>query len=142
MATERVWLPRSLREEAAAKTNGLCYICLENGIYKEGQQIDHKIPLIQDGSNELENLFIVCRPCHQTKTNHERRLPVKGACVHGIPYMFERRCPKCPPDHPLWTKAEKRGHVGEREVKIVNFDGEMALYERKSGRGRNRFPRK
>jgi 5-methylcytosine-specific restriction endonuclease McrA len=35
-------------------------------------EIDHKIPLVQGGSNEESNLQALCPNCHRRKTMHEQ----------------------------------------------------------------------
>lgn len=36
--------------------------------------VDHIIPLIDGGSHELDNLQLLCRPCHRKKTAKEAKL--------------------------------------------------------------------
>ena len=43
-----------------------------------GLEMDHRIPLSRGGDNSVENLWILCLPCHDGKTNRngEDGLPV------------------------------------------------------------------
>jgi 5-methylcytosine-specific restriction protein A len=56
------------------KKDPLCQICLANGFYKEGLDIDHIVEVTDDYSLRLElsNLQTLCRSCHMKKTNDER----------------------------------------------------------------------
>lgn len=44
-------------------------------------EVDHREPLWAGGSNDLTNLWLLCRPCHKTKTSLEqsKRLKLLGA---------------------------------------------------------------
>ena len=33
--------------------------------------MDHQVPLQENGGNEEANIDLICRSCHQTKTNDE-----------------------------------------------------------------------
>ena len=58
------------REKIFHDNNEKCNICdkkLSAGKY----QIDHILPLASGGDNEIENLQILCNPCHFEKTKHE-----------------------------------------------------------------------
>ena len=35
-------------------------------------QIDHIIPLVVGGTNEIDNLQILCKPCHFSKSKSEQ----------------------------------------------------------------------
>lgn len=41
-------------------------------------ELDHKVALFVGGTNEPENLWLLCRSCHRTKTNQERVGVVKA----------------------------------------------------------------
>lgn len=40
-------------------------------------ELDHKTPLSQGGSNNLDNLWLLCVPCHKRKTSAERSARLK-----------------------------------------------------------------
>lgn len=35
------------------------------------QQVDHRMPRAQGGSDDLDNLVSICKPCHDAKTGRE-----------------------------------------------------------------------
>ena len=41
-------------------------------------ELDHRDPLHRGGTNDLENLWLLCRPCHQAKTSAEQSARLKG----------------------------------------------------------------
>jgi len=45
---------------------GACHITIQAG---QAWDIDHILPIALGGTNEPENLQILCRPCHRSKTN-------------------------------------------------------------------------
>ena len=47
---------------------GKCECCLEGKKY----DIDHVRPLSNGGTNELHNLQVLCKACHQDKTANEQ----------------------------------------------------------------------
>lgn len=46
-----------------------CNVCGVRGVSLE---LDHKVPVIRGGSHSLENFQLLCRKCHQRKTNQEK----------------------------------------------------------------------
>ena len=40
-------------------------------------EVDHRIPLSEGGSNDLDNLWLLCRDCHKVKTSAERSARLK-----------------------------------------------------------------
>ena len=42
-----------------------------------GLEVDHRIPLSEGGSNDLDNLWLLCRDCHKSKTTAERSTRLK-----------------------------------------------------------------
>lgn len=40
-------------------------------------EVDHRIPLSEGGSNDLDNLWLLCRNCHKAKTASERSSRLK-----------------------------------------------------------------
>ena len=73
-ATERIrgrkWM--TTRERIALAHDYTCSNC--GGIWISSRdQIDHKIPLEQGGSNEDSNLWPLCNDCHTAKTATEAK---------------------------------------------------------------------
>ena len=69
--TERIrgrkWM--TIRERIFRRDCGLCQECQRNGRLKPGNQIDHIVALTNDGSNDDDNLEVICADCHDIKTN-------------------------------------------------------------------------
>jgi hypothetical protein len=55
------------REELLKKHFYKCMVCANPGTKK--LQIDHKVPLIRKGTNEIENLQVLCSHCNIIKRN-------------------------------------------------------------------------
>ena len=47
------------------------YTCQGCGVVRMDNEIDHRVPLEQSGSNEDGNLWVLCTECHKTKTRKE-----------------------------------------------------------------------
>ena len=60
-------------EELIEKSNRICQICKLTSKHLE---IDHITPLSQGGSNEIENLQVLCKDCHLEKTTKENELGI------------------------------------------------------------------
>ncbi len=78
---------KQVREEVLKKYGGKCVIC---GSTKH-LQIDHIVPAIDNGSNALDNLQVLCRKCNASKGARseisERRktvLLIKQSCAHLV----------------------------------------------------------
>lgn len=55
-------------------------------------EVDHKIPLRLGGANSLENLQILCRQCHASKTRLDRREIAKAKRVDkGLKAVEEKK---------------------------------------------------
>ena len=50
--------------------SGTCEGCSQRIQAGQAWDIDHILPLALGGTNEPNNLQILCKPCHQTKTHH------------------------------------------------------------------------
>jgi 5-methylcytosine-specific restriction protein A len=53
------------RTQALIRDGGRC------ACGRVAQQVDHRIPRAQGGSDELENLVSICKSCHDAKTGRE-----------------------------------------------------------------------
>lgn len=46
----------------------MCEMCLEAGRYVPAQEVHHKVPLGDGGTNDFRNLMALCKPCHSRIT--------------------------------------------------------------------------
>lgn len=60
------------RRAAWFAAHPLCVTCESKGITKLAQELDHKIPLHQGGSDDPSNWQGLCRECHADKSITER----------------------------------------------------------------------
>lgn len=67
----RPW--RRLRDQVLKRDKHLCQPCKANGALIEATIVDHIVPQAEGGTDDLKNLQAICDPCHQAKTNEERR---------------------------------------------------------------------
>ena len=65
----------STKKKIAANQRWNCNICQK--MLDETYEVDHILPLKDDGSNEENNLQALCPNCHRKKTNKELRRPKK-----------------------------------------------------------------
>ena len=62
------------RRQAWLKAKGACYVCgtiTENHGREYGFDLDHITPLADGGTNDPDNLGVICKPCHAIKTADE-----------------------------------------------------------------------
>ncbi|MFC3457243.1 HNH endonuclease [Massilia haematophila] len=71
------------RERIRRRDGGLCQACLAKGITSLGHAVDHKVPLWAGGSDDDANKWLLCTPCHDTKTAAEARQRAAGGLVAG-----------------------------------------------------------
>lgn len=61
---------KTTRDAYFKARNGLCEICLKDGIYTPGEIVHHKVHLNESNVNDptitlnWDNLQVVCRACH------------------------------------------------------------------------------
>lgn len=65
---KRITFDLQFRNQLLTKSKNKCSICKEK---VEEFHIDHIRPLSNGGSNDLDNLQVLCLPCHQTKCQDE-----------------------------------------------------------------------
>jgi 5-methylcytosine-specific restriction endonuclease McrA len=53
------------------RQGGCCAICLQSLFGRF--ELDHKRPYFRGGSDELDNLQLLCVPCHRRKSGDERK---------------------------------------------------------------------
>lgn len=56
------------RKRALVRDGFQCRLC--NSV--NNLTVDHFIPLARGGTNDLENLWTLCQPCHDKKTREEQ----------------------------------------------------------------------
>ena len=49
----------------------LCRHCVLNGMTTPASEVDHIVPRSRGGSNEPENLQVLCRTCNRGKSNRD-----------------------------------------------------------------------
>lgn len=68
-STRRQFFSTSFRLNLFLKRKGTCASCYIKIDAGKAWDIDHILPLALGGTNEPENLQILCKPCHQSKTS-------------------------------------------------------------------------
>jgi 5-methylcytosine-specific restriction protein A len=75
------WEWEKLRKQIMDRDNGLCQPCLRKGRVTAGNEVDHIKPKAKGGTDDPENLQVICGPCHLDKSARElgrRRKPRIG----------------------------------------------------------------
>lgn len=75
-ATERVPWSKGLKQQLMRRQNKTCVYCGHRRT-APSFDIDHIIPVVRGGSNEVSNLQVICKPCNQRKglqTDEEFRI--------------------------------------------------------------------
>ena len=67
--TRRHVFSTSFRLNLFLKRKGTCASCSQKIDAGKAWDIDHILPLALGGINDFENLQILCKPCHQSKTS-------------------------------------------------------------------------
>lgn len=53
------------------RDNPLCVLCASAGKTSEAVELDHIVALVNDGTNDPENMQGLCRTCHADKTRRD-----------------------------------------------------------------------
>lgn len=61
---------QTLKKYVAANQQWKCNYC--NNLLDASYEVDHKIPLYKNGSNDISNLQALCRNCHGKKTIYDK----------------------------------------------------------------------
>lgn len=62
---------KRLRKLVMKRDGYQCQECKRQGRISPGQDVDHIVNKAQGGTDALENLQYLCRPCHKEKTARE-----------------------------------------------------------------------
>lgn len=66
----RAWM--QIRARILRRDGGMCQYCLRrDGSITVATEVDHRIALHNDGSNDDENLVATCHECHEAKTRQD-----------------------------------------------------------------------
>lgn len=76
---------KTMREIVLKRDYNLCQYCKALGQVKEGNVIDHVLPVekFSDHMKDLDNLVTCCKDCHYWKTRFEEKY--YGTGLHGKP---------------------------------------------------------
>ena len=68
---------KALRWQKFCDCNGLCELCLKNGIIREGKEVHHIEPISENWDKRLEydNLLLLCSEHHNQI--HDRQSPLQ-----------------------------------------------------------------
>lgn len=61
-------VPVETARRIVLRDGGVCGIC---GCLAENGEIDHRIPVFRNGTDEDNNLWLLCQVCHKAKTASE-----------------------------------------------------------------------
>ena len=64
--TKRVSWPKGLKQSLMKRQGNTCVYCGHRRIARS-MDIDHMVPVVRGGSNDMDNLQVICSPCNQRK---------------------------------------------------------------------------
>jgi 5-methylcytosine-specific restriction endonuclease McrA len=59
------------RDRIRFRDKGLCQSCFRAGLVRQGVEVDHIIARVRGGNDEDENLELLCKRCHDIKTDKD-----------------------------------------------------------------------
>jgi len=74
--TSREW--RKRRKKFLEERDGLCEICLSNGLIEPAVHVHHKVPITSENLDDpritlsFDNLMALCEECHQAQHRTKR----------------------------------------------------------------------
>jgi 5-methylcytosine-specific restriction protein A len=64
----------------------LCQPCLRTGRVTAAQEVNHKVPKAQGGTDNDDNLEAICTPCHKDETTRQQgKRPMQAIGADGWP---------------------------------------------------------
>jgi len=75
---------RILRKQVIQRDDGYCQRCGTPG----ANQVDHIVPLAEGGTDALENLQLLCEPCHRSKSAQEGVAARRRKRSGGDPLLY------------------------------------------------------
>jgi 5-methylcytosine-specific restriction protein A len=71
------------RDRIRTRANGCCEACAKDGVIRLGCEVDHIVALEDGGSNDDDNLQLLCYDCHLAKTHGPRGCTLSGDPIEG-----------------------------------------------------------
>lgn len=84
---------RQLRARVLVRDGYQCQGC---GLRGRDLEVDHIVPVVKGGSDDLDNLQLLCKPCHHEKTRGEFPSQIHGLAEWGT-YARQTRFQKARP---------------------------------------------
>lgn len=72
---------RRIRSYVLQRDKYLCVPCFDVGRVTEAAEVDHKVPLAEGGTEDVENLQAICTECHKKKTQTESKRARAQRCL-------------------------------------------------------------
>jgi 5-methylcytosine-specific restriction protein A len=69
----------AIRHAVLQRDGYRCVICRDNGKLVLGDEVDHIVPLECGGTDDMQNLRLLCHACHVDVTNKQRGASVRVA---------------------------------------------------------------
>lgn len=71
-ATKRLQGSQWMKQrEKVLRLSPICYICKAKGKFTLATEVDHIKALINGGTNDMDNLAAICKPCHKAKSRKD-----------------------------------------------------------------------
>ena len=82
---------QALKAKVLRRDEHRCYVCSGDAV-----TVDHLVPVAEGGTHALTNLAAICKPCHDAKTEAERRRGLARAKPRGSRKRLPERHPNAP----------------------------------------------
>lgn len=66
------WAWSNTRKQVIRRDGGRCQLCPTDRP-TPGAVVDHIVPIVNGGTDDMSNLQLLCTPCHNAKTRDEAR---------------------------------------------------------------------
>lgn len=76
----RSTIPAGVKRQVLDKYGNACAKCGDGGPL----DLDHKVPVALNGTNDADNLWPLCKPCHRVKTTGTTQREKLSSDLYGI----------------------------------------------------------
>ena len=87
---------KALKAKVLRDANHQCYSPYPALCAHDAVTADHLVPVAEGGTHALTNLAAICKPCHDAKTEAERRRGLARAKPRGSRKRLPERHPNAP----------------------------------------------